>query len=257
MTQIESAPVVFLYMDEKYMDTLAPARMQVLSLTGLSVSANTYPLFRNRLFRILPGFAEGTKAFNARVHASDFFRNLPDEEHFLFYESLVSSVNELACRVYRRGFNFNPGHRSLRKGQQTMVWYCFRSMLIAAVETEGSAQIWPVVEIDNSEGQDRTFAGYIRWMDHATAHLQVTGDGVDELINEHQMVDNTRVGGLHYVSKTSIMGSAVDCLGYLLHCKWLADNEHTLTKYKKRLAEVASHIDMSLLDDYIASYRAG
>ena len=256
MTLSESTPVVFLYMDEKYMDTRAPAHMQVLSLTGLLVSANAYPLFRDRLFRLLPDFAEGVEALHTRVHASDLFRNLPDKEHFLFYDGLVSTVNALACRVYRRGFNFIPGDRSLRKGQQTMLWNCFRSMLIAAVESEGCAQIWPVVEIDNSEGQDRSFAGYVRWMDHATAHLQVTGDGVDELIDDHQMVDNTKIGDVHYISKTSIMGSAVDCLTYLLHCKWLRDNEHELTNYKKQLAEIASHIDTSLLDDYIATYRA-
>ena len=255
MTLSESTPVVFLYMDERYMDTRAPSRMQVLSLTGLLISANTYPLFRGRLFRLLPGFADGVEAFNVRIHAGNLFRDLPDEEHFLFYDGLVSLVNELACRVYRRGFNFNPSHRSFRKGQQSMLRFCFRSMLIAAVESEGKAQIWPVIEIDHSKGQDRNFAGYIRWMDHATAHLQMTGDGVEELIDEHLMVDNRKIGDVHYVSKTSIMGSAVDCLAYLFHCKWLSENEYKMTNYKKQLAEIASHIDTCLIDDYIASYR--
>ena len=242
MALSDSAGVVFLYMDEKYMDTSSPSHLQALSLTGLMVSANSYPAFRDSLYRILPGFSEGVKAFNARIHASDFFRDLPEEKHFLFYDNLVSLVNRLEYRVYRRGFNFNPGHKLLRKAQQAMLWFCFRSMLIATVEREGDFQVWPVVEFDYSERQDSSFAGYVRWMDHATAHLQEAGDGVEELIDLGQMIDNTSIGDVHYVSKTSIAGSAVDCLAYLLHCKWLADNGQELTPYKRRLADIASRI---------------
>ena len=126
MTLIDQRRVEFLYIDERYMDFQVPSEMRVTSLTGLLIAADTYSLFRDQFFRMLPGFAEGTKGLNVEVHAGDLFRHLPDSEHFAFYEGLVSIVNELGCRVFRRGVNFKPGDKLLRKGQTTMLWYCFR-----------------------------------------------------------------------------------------------------------------------------------
>lgn len=249
--------VAFLYMDERYVDAQAPPEMQATSLTGLLITADIYPLFRERLFMLLPGFIEGVERFNVEVHASNLFRDRPDEEHFEFYNGLVSLVNELDCRVYRRGFNFNPSHKLFRKKQQDLLGICFRLMLIAVDEFEDNAQIWPVMEIDHKEVQDQNFAGYVRWMDHATVHLQMIGEGVKELIEDNYMIDNTRLGDLHYVSKRSIIGSAVDCLSYLLHCKWLSDKECKLSNYKSRLADIASYIDPSLVNDHVASYIEG
>ena len=247
--------VAFLYMDEKYLDVQAPPEMQVTSLAGLLVTADTYPRLRDRLFRILPGSNEGAGGFDIEVHASDLFRDRPDEEHFAFYRDLVSIVNELDCRIYRRGFNFIPGHQLLRKNEKDLLGLCFRSMLIAADDFERDAQIWPVMEIDHTEAQDLNFAGYVRWADQATAHLQMTGDGVEELIDDDYMVDNSRVGDLHYVSKKSIVGCAVDCLVYLLHCKWLNEMEFPLTEYKARLAEIAASLHPSVVDDYVGSFQ--
>ena len=51
------------------------------------------------------------------------------------------------------------------------------------------------------------------------------------------MVDNLRLGDLHYVSKKSIVACTVDCLAYLLHCKWRKEIGHELTGYKARLAD--------------------
>ena len=247
--------VTFLYMDEKYIDTQFPPEMQITSLTGLLIPADTYPLFRDRLFGLLPYFNEGVGAASREVHASNLFPDLTDQERFAFLNGLVSLVNELDCRVYRRGFNFIPGHKLLRSKQQELLGICFKSILIDIAEHEDDAQIWPVMEIDHSEVQDRNFAGYIRWMDHATAHLHMTGDGVEELIDDDYMVDNKRIGDLHYVSKRSIVGSAVDCLVYLLNCKWLRDKRFQLTEYKNSLAKIASGIHPSLVSDFVVSYR--
>ena len=54
-------------------------------------------------------------------------------------------------------------------------------MIIAVHDFAKDALIWPVIEIDHSEVQDRIFAGYVRWTDQATAFLQTTGDGVEEV----------------------------------------------------------------------------
>ena len=247
--------VAFLYMDEKYLDANAPPEMQVTSLAGILVAADKYPLFRDRLLRLIPGFDQGAESFEMEVHASDLFRDRPEEEHFAFYKGLVQLVHELGCKVYRRGFNFDPGHDVLRKNQADLVWLCFRSMLIAVEDFDDSAQIWPVMEIDRTSAQDRNFAGYVRWMDHATAYLDMTGDGVEELIDDDYMVDNARFGDLHYVGKKSVVGCAVDCLVYLLHQKWLDERGFSLTSYKARLALIASGLNSSVVDEFVGTFR--
>ena len=248
--------VSFLHMDEKYIDVLAPPEIQVTSLTGLLITADTYPLFRDRAFGLLPGFTGEEQSIDIDVHASNLFRDFPDEEHYAFYGKLVSLVKELDCKVYRRGFNFTPGHELLRKKEKYLLQPLFRSMLIAVEDFNHDSQIWPVMEIDHSEEQDRMFAGYMRRTDHVTAYLQMIGDGVEELIDDDHMVDNTRIGDLHYVSKKSVVGCAVDCLAYLLHCKWLYDRGFQLTDYKTHLAHIASRISPSLVDDFVGNYRA-
>ncbi len=250
----KTTDVAFLYLDEIYMDAELPPELQSTSLTGLLVTASTYPLFRERFFRLLPGFPKGAKRLNIDVHASDFFRDRPDSEHFAFYRGLVSLINELSCKVYRRAFGIDSPPPILRKQQSTYLKFCFRSILIAAAKSTDGTQIWPVMETDHSKAQDQNFAGYIRWMDHATTHLEMTGDGVKELIDENLMVDNANFGELHYVTKKSIIGSAVDCLAYLLHCRWLAERDYGLTPYKKKLAVIASYLDESLIDDDVVTY---
>ena len=128
-------------------------------------------------------------------------------------------------------------------------------MIIAVDDFESDAQIWPVIEIDHTEVQYQNFAGYMRWTDHATAYLKMIGDGVEELVDDDYMVDNARFGDLHYVSKKSIVGCAVDCLVYLLHCKWLSDMKFSMTDYKSRLADIASSLEPSVVDDFVGSFR--
>ena len=250
-----SETIAFLYMDEKYPDTNAPPEMQVTSLTGLLVASDIFPNFRDGFFKIMPGFEEGAKSFGVEVHASDLFRNRSGEEHFEFYSGLISLINELDCKVYRRGFNFIPGHQLLRKNERNLLGLCFRSMLIAVDDFEDYAQIWPVMETDGSKSQDRNFGGYMRWMDQATAHLQMVGEGVEELIDDDYMVDNSRFGDLHYVTKQSTAGNTVDCLAYLLHCLWLDESGFPTTDYKARLADIAETLRPAITNDYIATFR--
>ena len=247
--------LAFLYMDEKYPDSKAPASMQVTSLTGLLIASDQFISFRDAFFRIVPGFDQGADNFPVETHASNLFPERPDEEHFQFYRGLVSLVNDLNCRVYRRGFNFIPDHELLRKKQKDLLGLCFRSMLISVEDFEYFGQIWPVMETDRSKEQDENFAGYMRWMDQATAYLNWAGDGVEELIDEDYMVDNSRFGDLHYVTKKSVGGIAADCLAYLLHCKWLDDKGFPTTGYKGQLAAIASTLGPSIIDDYVGSFR--
>ena len=62
-------------------------------------------------------------------------------------------------------------------------------------------------------------------------------------------------GDLHYVTKKSIAGVAVDCLAYLLHCMWLDEKGFPITSYKARLAAIASALLPSIVDDYVGSFR--
>ena len=133
----------------------------------------------------------------------------------------------------------------------------FRSMLVAVRDLGDAGLIWPVMETDHTDIQDELFAGYVRWMDHSSSHLDSIGDGVQELIEEGFMVDNNMIGDMHYVSKRSIVGSVVDCLAYLLHCRWIQDSGGRLSNYKGQLADIARRLDRSLLDDYVVRYVAG
>ena len=250
-----SEAVAFLYMDEKYPDINAPPPMQVTSLTGLLISSDRFIRFRDEFFRIVPGFDQGADNFAVEIHASNLFPGRPDEEHFQFYSGLVSLVNDFKCSVYRRGFNFMPDHKLLRKKQKNLLGLCFRSMLISVDDFEYFGQIWPVMETDHSKEQDESFAGYMRWMDQGTSYLNWVGDGVEELIDDDYMVDNSRFGDLHYVTKKSIGGIAADCLAYLLHCKWLDEKGSPITSYKARLAAIASALLPSIVDDYVGSFR--
>ena len=249
--------VGFLFMDEKYLDLGASDEAQVTSLTGLLVSSGSYPALRDRLFHLLPNFSEGAGALGTEIHASSLFRVNLDEDHFEFYEGLTSLISENKCKIFRRGINFVPALTSkLREKEICLLYFCFKSMLFDALESERNMQIWPVMETDESQSQDKIFAGYIRGIDHATSYLNMVGDGVKELIDEDLMVDNGRLGGVHYFSKKSIVGNAVYCITYLLHLKWLKDEGFKLTEYKARLAEIAAGIHPSLVDEYIAPYRS-
>ena len=247
--------VAFLYMDEKYIDPNASSAMQVTSLTGLLVAADTYTRFRDRFLNIVPGFDDGPRNLTAEIHASKLFPSKSDDVHFEFYRRLVGLINELECGVYRRGFNFTPSHPMLQKNEKGLVGLCFKSMLISIDDHEDYAQIWPVMETDRTNEQDDNFAGYIRWMDQATAYLNAVGDGVENLIDDDYMVDNARFGDVHYVTKRSIAGNAADCLAYLLHCKWLYEMGLHITNYKSQIAEIAAELQPSIVDNYVGSFH--
>lgn len=250
-----SDTVAFLYMDEKYIDPKASASNQVTSLTGLLVAADAYPRFRDGILKIVPGFDDGPKNLATDIHASELFPGKCDDVHFDFYRKLVRLINELECGVYRRGFSFIPSDPMLQKNEKRLVGLCFRSILISIEDYEDYAQIWPVMETDRTNEQDENFAGYVRWMDQATAYLNATGDGVENLIDDDYMVDNSRFGDVHYVTKKSIVGNAADCVAYLLHCKWLDEKGFRITDYKARLAAIATDLQPSIVDDYVGSFR--
>ena len=252
---LPSEKVAFLYMDEKYPETKDPPSKHVTSLTGLVIASDQFISFRDAFFRIVPGFDQGSDNFPLEIHAGNLFPGRSDEEHFQFYSELVQLVNDFRLSVYRRGFNFMPAHELLRKKQKDLLGQCFRSLLLSVEDYEHFGQIWPVMEFDGSKEQDENFAGYKRWVDQATAFLNWSGGGVEELIDDDYMVDNSRFGDLHYVTKRSVGGIAVDCLAYLLHCKWLDQNGLPITRYKARLAAIASALNTAIVDDYVGSFR--
>ena len=75
------------------------------------------------------------------------------------------------------------------------------------------------------------------------------GNGVKELIDDDYMVDNSRFGDFHYVTKKSTAGNTVDCLAYLLHCMWLEEKGFQMTAYKSRLAAIGSTLASGPYDD--------
>lgn len=246
--------IAFLYMDEKYVDPAAPQAERVTSLTGLLLPTDVILEFRARFLKLLPSFDLGSESFDTEIHAADLFRNHDDEVHFRFYRGLVSLVNDLDCKVYRRGVCLIGGSQVQKGDEAEVIAQCYRSILIDVQEFDDSAQVWPVMETDRSYAQDRYFAGYGRWMDHATTYLEEEGEGVEELIDDDYMVDNARFGEVHYVTKRSIVGNAVDCLAYVLHAKWLVEHGTNVSGYKAMLAECASELDGTKVHDYVGRF---
>lgn len=247
--------IAFLYMDEKYMDGGAPPEMRATSLTGLLVPADAIVEFRSRFLKLLPDFDEGSMAYETDIHATDLFRNHDDVIRFGFLDGLVSLANELDCGVYRRGFTLAGDWQPEAGDEAALLRQCFLSILIDVAEFETSSQVWPVMETDHSDLQDRNFAGFGRWMEHATTYLDELGDGVENLIDDEYMVDISRFGEVHYVTKRSVMGNAVDCLAYILHAKWLVDRGFVVSEHKARLAEIGSKLKGSNLHDYVGTYE--
>ena len=237
--------VKFLFMDEKYEDAKAPRDAQIVALTGILVPADSHGEFRKRYYRLV-GEALGDpigvihKWPDGRIHASSLLPDSTDEERFSFLEGLVALVNDLEFRIYRLSHVRTPENVQALGGNLGLVGTSFQSLLASLRNEFPETQVWPVMEIDRSDDQDRRFAGTIQRLDYrATRHV----------LPEHaKWWEDSNFGEALYVTKKSGYGSMVDCVTYLLHAKWLDSNGHKLTAFKKRLAEIATGLNTVELD---------
>ena len=231
-----SVDVKFLYMDEKYADIKAPKGAQAVSLTGVLVPANLHGEFRDRYYALV-GAALGDLDHKApkwpdqRIHASNLLPGATNDDRYSFLEGLVRLVNEFEFRIFRLGHVRTPENVTALDGELGLVGTSFHSLLTSLRNKFPETQVWPVMEIDRSDRQDRIFAGTVQRLDYMAARRALPDQAL--------WWKDSNFGEVLYVTKTSSYGSMVDCVSYLLHLKWLDSIGHPLTPFKKRLAEIA------------------
>ena len=125
----ESQRVWMCYLDEKYADTGVSKELQVTSLTGVYLPANTVVEFRRRLYSLLADIFLHDET-DSRIpglvpcHASELFKDaeksdgagVTDEDRLEFLRKLVSIVNEMDLGVVRIGYRRNDGMERLSSG---------------------------------------------------------------------------------------------------------------------------------------------
>ena len=238
--------VKFLFMDEKYADQGAPRKAQVTSLTGLLVPADRHREFRDRFYGLV-GTALGdadhviSKWPAGQIHACDLLPGSTDQVRFSFLEGLVEVVSEFDFRIFRVGYYKTRENSSVPGGERFLVELCFHSFLYMLKDAFPETQVWPVVESDRTNRQDASFAGSMQRSDYMGSKPRVTP--------ELMWMKDSNFGELFYMTKASGYGSVVDCVGYLLHAKWLHSRGFPLTPYKERLAEIATKLDTVEFDE--------
>ena len=240
----------FLFMDEKYPDQGAPRNAQATSLTGVLIPATLHQTFRAQFYGLVAeaiGDPENviSKWPHKMTHASELLPDLPDDKHFRFLEGLVTLVNRLELRIYRFGYCYGgiPQAVCALGGDIVLIGDCFLRILWA-LKDEGS-QVWPVMETDRSNKQDQVFAGTVQISDYAHSRFGSEGWWVSE----------ANFGEVLYMTKRSGYGALVDCVASLLHIKWLRSISHPQTKYKERLASIASGLNPAIALDKIAPMK--
>ena len=237
-------------MDEKYADQGAPPQARAISLTGVLVPATVHPEFRRQYYKLLAVALGATKTqipAIPKVHAASLLPDATDDVRYVFLEGIVSAVCRLGFRTYRVGYLKTPEIMNLFKSEKNVVGICFSSMLRCIVPELTTSIIWPVMESDGSEVQDLSFAGSVQFMDYITplvGQVNVT-------------ISNENLGEVLYTRKRSAHGAVVDCVGYLLHLKWLRSIGQTQTPYKERLADIAEGLMPAVAYDEIIRMRVG
>ena len=240
--------VKFLFMDEKYADQRAPPNARAISLTGLLVPATAHPEFRRQYYELLTVALGATRTEIPAIppiHAASLLPDATDDVRCAFLEGIVSIICQLGFRAYRIGYLKTPEIMNAFKSEKPVVGLCFSGILSCIVPELATSTVWPVMETDGSEIQDRAFAGSMQFVDYATPLL---GPG-------NITINNENLGEVLYTRKRSAHGTVVDCVSYLLHLRWLRSIGQTQTPYKKRLADIAEGLMPAVAYDKVIRMR--
>lgn len=207
----------FLFMDENYAEPGARPQSTSVSLTGLLVPTAKNREFRSGYYTLVHQALQdpaGTVSPMPTIHAMELFPDKDDATKLRFLEGIVELAVDVWFRVYRIGYHPTPELTRLTgMTKQGIVGLCFASMLFCLKDALTSAVIWPVMEIDQTPDQDRSFAGSMQFTDFMNSRFG--GDGLS--------IDYENLGEVVYSTKRSAYGSAVDCVAYLLHAKFLRE----------------------------------
>ena len=231
----------FLFMDETYMPKRSP--VSATTLTGLLVHADAHADIRTQYQDLLKGVRPDPPNTIQRpidVHAADLFKSLgvADAVKFDFLNGVVDICLGHDLRIYRVGYYNTPEMLNISRSERGILGLCFLGILWALAPELEDNVIWPVMERDGSEEQDRMFAGQVRSIDHMSARTE-------GLLS----IDNKNLGELLYTTKHSAYGALVDCVAYLRHVVHLADRRAKLTPFKEELAAIGRRLSPVLVRD--------
>lgn len=237
-------------MDEKYPDNGAPHLARITSLTGVLVSAEEHNVFRERFYSLVfdvLGRKKGVVLAPPEIHASKLLPELGDndEARFGFLREMIQLVNELDHRIYRIGYYSTKNLRRMCPDEKSVVGLCFMSMLFCLQTELISSTVWPVMETDQSNKQDQSFAGLGQYIDAITAQLGQCAASID----------NENLGEVLYATKRSAHTSVVDCVAYLLHLAFLKSIKQKQTPFKSRLAEIATGLNPAIVIDEVIEMK--
>lgn len=246
--------IKFLFMDEKYPSLGDPRDFRITALTGVLVPIRLHSDFRDRFYNIVRlaiGVSDGSIPLMPKIHACNLFRDgpesVPDQVHFDFYRGIISIIHEYDLKIYRVGYYANEITRAMPFGDEKGIrGLCFMSMLFALRDELEKCAIWPVMETDRSNAQDRDFAGLIKNIDWLTAHKL-----------EYLSVDNKNLGELLYSTKNFAYGSLVDCISYILYLRFKRNRGFCITPYQDTLADIADMLEPAIVCDEIIHLNSG
>ena len=269
----ESQRVWMCYLDEKYADTGVSKELQVTSLTGVYLPADRVVEFRRRLYSLLADIFLHDKT-DSRIpglvpcHASELFKDaeksdgagVTDEDRLEFLRKLVSIVNEMDLGVVRIGYRRNDGMERLSSGLGKdfsingigVLGMIFHGFLPPSRVTNHDSKsecyvsseepvVFYCMEDDGSAPQRRTF--------HENTYVNMWYR--ERLGANNMSVAFDQVGDVLSYKKGDPLGVLPDCIGYILHQKWLRKRGHHLTKFKSDMAAVCEAIRPELLREEI------
>jgi lysophospholipase len=229
-----SMPIRVLYMDEQYIDpkthkNQSHSRRSATIITSLLVDPSTTRDFKNKFYRLFRNTMQNNKepiGYIPNFHASNMDRNTPDEDKIQFLLGVSMLVREYNFKIYRIGYY--DAIKPTKIIPKPMLGLCFFS-IISSIDTD-KYQIWPVMESDGSSSQDSAFAGTIQFSDNL---YSLYGP-------EMLSIDIENIGDVHYTTKKSPFGIAVDCISYILDAASL--DPDSISPFKRRIAQIAKNL---------------
>ena len=264
--------VLMCYLDEKYADSGVSRELQVTSLTGVYVPADRVVKFRRRLYSLLTNIFlyDATDSRIPRFvpcHASELFKDaeksdgteVTDEDRLEFLKRLVSIVNDMDLYVVRYGYRRNDGMERLSSHlgkdfftyEKDALGMIFPGFLPSSRATNHDS------ESERSIGSSEPVVFYCMEDDSSAKQRRIfhenTYDNMwyREFLGANMSLDFDQIGDVLSYKKGDALGVLPDCIGYILHQKWLRERGHHLTKFKSDMAEICDDIRPELLRERI------
>jgi len=238
----------FLYMDETYPDFGLPRAAWSVCLTGMLVPAHRHREIRARFYEAVAdavGRCSNTVPPVTEIHAAALLPHTDDDTRVAFLEKVADIITSFDLALYRVGYCRTRDLLNMCKTDGDILSLAFGGMLQLISKELETTSIWPVMETDRSEKQDRAFAGLVQLTDHIEAHI-----GPRRLAREQ-----ANLGEVLYSTKRSIHGALVDCAAYLLNVRTHTRQGLVLSDYKRRLSVVADRLLPAIRYDEVIKMR--